>query len=116
MSTKEVKRIPLQAVQVVRNGKLFSPAIGKPFEFTKDEVDQIKERSPQALQVPGEDEAVIVADITPGSDKVIDPSGTTRTQVTQAKIDEKVAEAEAQAAAEAKVKAGKTAAKKSEDL
>lgn len=35
------KRVPLGAIGVTRGGKTVYPDIGKPFDFTSDEVDQI---------------------------------------------------------------------------
>lgn len=44
------KRIPVQTVIVVRDGKRVSPPIGKPFDFTKEELSNINDRNPDAIR------------------------------------------------------------------
>lgn len=43
------KRTPLQSVVVIRDGARFTPEIGRPFEFTKDEIEQVERANPAAL-------------------------------------------------------------------
>lgn len=45
------QRIPMQTVIVQRDGKNFAPPIGKPFDFTVDELNQIKKVNPNAVRV-----------------------------------------------------------------
>lgn len=45
-------RIPQETVFVVRDGKTVKPEIGKPFNFTTDELDDLKRLRPQAIRVP----------------------------------------------------------------
>lgn len=42
-------RTPMQSVVVIRDKKRVTPEIGKPFEFTKEEVAEIEEMNPDAL-------------------------------------------------------------------
>jgi len=52
--------IPVQGVVVHRDGKSFSPEIGKPFEFSDDEANDIAAMNPGAVRSPvneGGDEA-----------------------------------------------------------
>lgn len=44
-----MKRVPLQSIVVQRDGKSFTPPIGQPFDFTKEEVDQIERMAPEAI-------------------------------------------------------------------
>lgn len=44
------KRIPVQTVVVQRNGKNFIPEIGKPFDFTDEELEWIKRVNPLAVR------------------------------------------------------------------
>jgi hypothetical protein len=46
------KRIPLQTIILVRDGKRVVPEIGKAFDFTSDELASIKEVSPDAVRAP----------------------------------------------------------------
>ena len=43
------KRTPKQTVVVMRDGKSVTPPIGEPFEFTKEEVEQIEAMNPDAI-------------------------------------------------------------------
>jgi hypothetical protein len=43
------KRTPVQTVTVVREGKAMHPTIGKPFNFTEDEIEQIEATNPDAI-------------------------------------------------------------------
>lgn len=45
-------RIPTKTVILQRNGKNFSPPIGKSFEFTAEEVKEIESLSKQVLRKP----------------------------------------------------------------
>lgn len=45
------KRTPLQSVVVMREGKMVTPPLEQPFEFTKEEIDQIEAVNPAALSV-----------------------------------------------------------------
>lgn len=51
------KRIPTCTVIVQREGKNFKPAIGKPFDFTADEIEEINNVMPSALRKPVNEEA-----------------------------------------------------------
>lgn len=42
-------RTPTQSVIVMRGTKRVTPEIGKPFEFTKEEIEQIDAMNPDAL-------------------------------------------------------------------
>lgn len=44
-----MKRTPMQSVVVMRDGKSMSPPIGKPFDFTEDEVAQLEATNPDAI-------------------------------------------------------------------
>lgn len=50
------KRIPMQTVIVQRDGKQVAPPIGKAFEFTREELDQIKAVAPDAIRHPVNEE------------------------------------------------------------
>ncbi len=57
------KRIPVNAVQVVRDGKLIQAPLGVPFDFTAGELEDIKRLTPGAVRAPvneGADEPVKV--------------------------------------------------------
>lgn len=43
------KRTPLQSVIVIRDGKRVIPPIGKPFDFSADEIKQLDQASPGLL-------------------------------------------------------------------
>lgn len=45
-------RIPIQTVIVHRNGKNVAAPIGKPFEFTNEELAEIRALNPRAIRVP----------------------------------------------------------------
>jgi hypothetical protein len=47
--SKTVTRVPTQSVLVIRDGQRVYPEIGKPFEFTADEVKQLERGAPEAL-------------------------------------------------------------------
>lgn len=55
------KRIPTCTVIVQRDGKNFKPPIGKPFEFSADEIDQVNRVMPHALRKPVNEEAAPVS-------------------------------------------------------
>lgn len=42
-------RVPLQNITVSRDGKSVSLDIGKPFEFTAEEIEQIERANPDAI-------------------------------------------------------------------
>lgn len=42
-------RVCVQSVTVMRDGKPFSPAVGAPFDFTKDELADIERMNPDAI-------------------------------------------------------------------
>lgn len=44
------QRIPMQTVIVRRNGKSVVPEIGKPFDFTPDELETINRVNPEAVR------------------------------------------------------------------
>lgn len=44
------KRIPVQTITVVRDGKNFIPPIGKPFDFTDEEMADIERLNPAAIR------------------------------------------------------------------
>ena len=44
------KRIVLETVKVIRDGKAVVPAIGQPFDFTSAELEQINALRPQAVR------------------------------------------------------------------
>ena len=46
-------RVPMQTVVVQRDGKMMSPPIGTPFQFSKDEIEQIDRMNPDALSTKG---------------------------------------------------------------
>lgn len=43
------KRVPTQGILVQRNGKNFRPPIGQPFDFTPEELEDIKKANPHAV-------------------------------------------------------------------
>lgn len=43
------KRTAVQTITVVRDGKTVTPTIGKPFNFTEDEIEQIEAMNPDAI-------------------------------------------------------------------
>ena len=43
------KRTPLQSVVVIRDGERVTPEIGRPYEFTKEEIEQVERANPAAL-------------------------------------------------------------------
>lgn len=45
-------RVPVQTVIVHRNGKNIAAPIGKPFEFTNEELAEIKAINPRAIRMP----------------------------------------------------------------
>lgn len=45
-------RVPHHQIVVHRDGKNIRVPIGKPFDFTQDEVDQVRESHPHALRHP----------------------------------------------------------------
>lgn len=49
MPTANVHRVPQQSVVVLRKGEKVYPPIGKPFDFTQEEVDMIEASNPDAL-------------------------------------------------------------------
>ena len=49
MPTVNVSRVPQQSVVVVRKGEKVYPPIGKPFDFTQEEVEMIEASNPDAL-------------------------------------------------------------------
>ncbi len=46
-----MKRVPMQSISVIRDGKSECPPIGVAFDFTKEEVEQIGKMNPDALGV-----------------------------------------------------------------
>lgn len=42
------KRVPVQTIIVYRDGKRVAPPIGKPYDFTADEIKSINDRNPDA--------------------------------------------------------------------
>lgn len=42
--------VPVKTVRVRRNGKNITPALNEPFEFTAEEVDDIKRLSPDSIR------------------------------------------------------------------
>lgn len=42
-------KMPAQNIKVVRDGQPVWPEIGKPFDFTDDEISEIEEANPEAL-------------------------------------------------------------------
>ena len=64
------KRIPVNAVQVVRDGKLIQAPLGVPFDFTAGELEDIKRLTPGAVRAPvneGTDEPVKEATKAPAA-------------------------------------------------
>lgn len=49
-------RIPTQSVIVQRNGSNYVPPVGKPFNFTADEVAEVNALAPDALRKPVNEE------------------------------------------------------------
>lgn len=47
-----ISRVPVQSVVVVRNGKFETPELGKPFNFTQSEIDDIEASNPAAIREP----------------------------------------------------------------
>lgn len=61
-------RIPVQGVRVVRDGRSHYPKIGKPFDFTREEIEQLTKANPVCLRHPvneGGHEAETVTKTTP---------------------------------------------------
>lgn len=52
------KRVPLQTIIVYRDGKQCVPRIGDPFDFTKEEIEQIKSVAPDALRNPVNEDVI----------------------------------------------------------
>ncbi|MCB1865168.1 MAG: hypothetical protein KDG50_07030 [Chromatiales bacterium] len=46
------KMVPLQSVVLFREGKRVRPQIGKVFNFTADEIEELTEASPECLRKP----------------------------------------------------------------
>lgn len=46
------KRVPVQTIILHREGKQFSPEIGKAFDFTADELADIVSVNPEAVRKP----------------------------------------------------------------
>lgn len=44
--------IPRQSIKVIRNKEGVIPVIGQPFEFTDDEIAEVEQASPDALESP----------------------------------------------------------------
>lgn len=84
-------RIPVFAVQVVRDGKLIRPEIGKEFDFTAEELKDIKNLLPSAVRTRDEEPPLASKEAATGQ-LVVDQSGTTRDQVAAAKDDGKKAD------------------------
>lgn len=42
-------RVPMQSVVVPREGKMMSPPVGIPFQFKKEEIEQIEAMNPDAI-------------------------------------------------------------------
>lgn len=55
------KRIVLETVKVIRDGKSVIPAVGQAFDFTSDELDQINKLRPQAVRKIINEEPEVVA-------------------------------------------------------
>lgn len=70
------KRTPVQTVTVVREGKTVYPAIGKPFNFTEDEINQIEAANPDAISTKIEVEV---------EDDPVDPAPAVKPVVAKAK-------------------------------
>ena len=47
--SKTLTRVPMQSILVIRANKRVYPEIGKPFDFTAEEVEQIEAGAPEAL-------------------------------------------------------------------
>jgi hypothetical protein len=62
------KRIPTQTVIVYRDKKQVVPPIGEVFDFTRQEVDEIKSVAPDALRLPINEENLPGAPDTPEED------------------------------------------------
>lgn len=45
-------RVPVETIMVVRDGKQISPKIGEPFNFTAEELADIKRINPDAIRFP----------------------------------------------------------------
>jgi hypothetical protein len=63
------KLVPTVGTVVVRDGQRVRPTIGKPFDYTKEEADQIREEAPNALVKQKDveddgDEAVPASNVT----------------------------------------------------
>ncbi len=56
------KRVPNFSVQVVREGKLIRPALGVPFEFSADELADIKRMQPDAVRMINDESALITSE------------------------------------------------------
>lgn len=52
MSDQFASRIPLQSITVMRDGKLVTPEVGKPFPFTGKELLDIERVNPDAVRKP----------------------------------------------------------------
>lgn len=51
------KKIPLISVTVHRNGKAVEPTIGKPFDFTAEEIAEVLQAVPGSMRDPVNEEA-----------------------------------------------------------
>lgn len=59
-------RIPVKGVIVFRDKQQVRPPLGKPFEFTQQEVDDLEKAAPGHIRKPiVEDDGSMVADKTP---------------------------------------------------
>lgn len=65
------KRVPVQTIILHRDGKQFSPEIGKAFDFTADELADIVSVNPEAVRKPviEDDSAAEKAEKTDASTK-----------------------------------------------
>ena len=58
-------RIPMQTILVTRDGERVVPPIGKPFDFTAKEIEEINAVNPRAIRKPVQEVEAPVAEQPP---------------------------------------------------
>jgi len=103
-------RIPTQTIILQRNGNRIVPPLGKPFDFTQEELNKINKLNPDAVRHP-------VNESAPAVDAEAEVKAKAEAEAkAKAEAEAKAkAEAEAKAKAEAEAKAKVKGGKKSQD-
>lgn len=75
MSDQFASRIPLQSITVMRDGKLVTPEVGKPFPFTGKELLDIERVNPDAVRKPIDESTEADAEVAKATGKAAGKSG-----------------------------------------